>query len=270
MFALERMNKIKEMLFKKKHVEVFELSELFAVTEVTIRRDLCKLEQEGFLIRTHGGAVLNERLILKLFPSESEENSTEEKRMIGKIASEMIGESDAIYLSPGTICLEIARNIKDKKVTVVTNDLLIGYELKDSISIKVIVTGGDIMQSTSKLLGGFALRTLSGIYIDKAFIGVSGVNFDSGYTMDSHAEVMVIQEVRKISSEIFIVTDYPKFNCTAFAGLGDLTLARNVITGKQVPLEYKKYFSEHAIKLYTANAQYYELGEIDNVGPYTY
>lgn len=251
MFAIERLNKIKEILFKKKRVDVFELSELFSVTEVTIRRDLDKLEQEGFLIKTYGGAVLNEDLVQKTPALDPEDNTIEEKRMIGKIAAQMVENGEAIYLSPGTTSLEIARNIKDKKVTIVTNDLLIGYELRDSIGIKVIVTGGDLIQSTSTLVGGFALQALNGIFINKAFIGVKGVNLDSGYTVDSYEEVMVIQGVKKISSEIITVADYTKFNRTAFARLGDLTMAKKVITNKQVPSEFKKYFFEHAIKLYT-------------------
>lgn len=251
MFAIERQNKIKEMLFKEKRVDVFELSEHFSVTEVTIRRDFDKLEQEGFLIKTYGGAVLKEDLVQSSTKFESEDNVIEEKRMIGKIAAQMIESGEAIYLSPGTTCLEIARNIKDKKVTVVTNDLLIGYELRDSIGIKVIVTGGDLIQSTSTLTGGFTLQALNGIYINKAFIGVKGVNLESGYTVDSHEEAMVIQGVKKISNEIIIVADYSKFNFTAFARLGDLKLAKKVITNKQVPSEFKRYFFENAIKLYT-------------------
>jgi DeoR/GlpR family transcriptional regulator of sugar metabolism len=163
----------------------------------------------------------------------------------------MIEPGEAIYLGPGSTCLEIARNIKEKRVTVVTNDILIAYDLKGSTGIKVIVTGGDLIQSTSILVGGFALQALSGIYINKAFIGVNGINFDSGYTVDSYEEAMVIQEVKKISNEIIAVADYTKFGHTAFARLGELSMAKKVITNKQVPNEYKKYFFEHAIKLYT-------------------
>jgi DeoR family transcriptional regulator, fructose operon transcriptional repressor len=252
MFAIERQNKIKEMLFKEKRVDVFELSELFSVTEVTIRRDFDKLEQEGFLIKTYGGALLNEEVIQKTVLYDGDDSAVEEKRMIGKIAAQMMDNGEAIFLSPGTTCLEIARNIKEKKLTVVTNDLMIAYELRESKGIKVIVTGGDLIQSTSTLTGGFALQALNGIYINKAFIGVKGVNFNSGYTVDSHEEVMVIHGVQKISTEIIIVADYTKFNFTSFAKLGDLTMAKKVITNKQIPSEFKKYFFEKAIKLYTA------------------
>jgi DeoR family fructose operon transcriptional repressor len=251
MFAIERLNKIKELLYKEKRVDVVELSELFSVTEVTIRRDLDKLEQGGFLVKIYGGAVLKETIAEQSRIVDKEDETFQEKQMIGKIASEMIDNGDAIFLGPGRTCLEIARSLKDMRVTVVTNDLSIGLALKDASGIKVILTGGDLIPSTTTTVGGFALQALGGIYINKAFIGVKGAHIDSGYTVDSHEEVMIIQEVKKISSELIVVADYTKFHRTGFAKLGDLTIAKTVITNKQVPSEYKKYYFESAVKLFT-------------------
>ncbi|MCR4431545.1 MAG: DeoR/GlpR family DNA-binding transcription regulator [Tepidanaerobacteraceae bacterium] len=251
MFAIERQNKIKEILFKEKRVDVSQLSEMFDVTEVTIRRDLDKLEQEGFLIKIYGGAVLNEDILQKNVLEEAESETPEDKKMIGSIAAQMIENGEAVFLGYGTTCLEIAKKIKDKKITVVTNDLAIALELKDSLGVKVIVTGGDLVPSTSMLVGRFAHQALYGIYINKAFIGVKGVNFDSGYTLDRYEEAMFIQEVAKISKEIIIVADHTKFYKTAFAKLGDLTMAKKIITNKEIPSEFKSFFFEHAVKLYT-------------------
>lgn len=251
MFAIERLNKIKEILIKDKRVDVYELSELFSVTEVTIRRDLDKLEQTGFLVKIYGGAVLNEENDSTPAIVDPEDKFLEQKRMIGKIASQMIENGDAVYLSPGTTSLEIARNIKNKKVTVVTNDMMIGLALKESVGTKVIMTGGDLIPSSSTLVGGFALQSLTGIFINKAFIGIKGAHFDSGYTVDSYEEVMVLESVKKISNEIIVVADYSKFNTTGFAKLGDLSMSKKVITNKQVPPEYKKHYFENAVKLYT-------------------
>ncbi|OXM87491.1 DeoR/GlpR family DNA-binding transcription regulator [Paenibacillus rigui] len=253
MFALERLNKIKELVLKQKRVDVFELSEMFSVTEVTIRRDLDKLEQSGFLVKTYGGAVLNEIVAAPAaaVQAEGDAKQAEEKRMIGKIASQMVEDGEAIFLGAGSTCMEIAKNIKDKKITVLTNDLATGLELKDATGLKTIVIGGDLVPSTSMLVGGFALQMLKGIYINKAFLGVKGAQFDSGYTVSNYEEAMILQEVSKISSEIIIAADYTKFNAKGFARLGDLTMAKKVITNKQVPGEYKKYYFEQAVKLYT-------------------
>lgn len=251
MFAIERLNKIKEILFREKRIDVYELSEKFSVTEVTIRRDLDKLEQMGLLVKFYGGAMLNEEYAARSGTAAAVDAVCEEKRQIGKIAAQMVESGDAIFLGPGSTCMEIARNLQDKRVTVVTNDAAIGIELKNSAGIKVMITGGDLLPATSTLVGGFALRALQGIYINKAFIGVRGVNMDSGYTLDSHEEVSVIQSVLEISSEVIIVADYTKFNRTGFARLGGLDLAKQVITNKQLPAAYKTYYFEQAVKLYT-------------------
>ncbi|MBD0380005.1 DeoR/GlpR family DNA-binding transcription regulator [Paenibacillus sedimenti] len=252
MFAIERLNKIKELLLQQKRVDVFELSEKFSVTEVTIRRDLDKLEQTGFLVKTYGGAVLNDKLnSLPTTTADTDQKYAEEKRMIGKIAAQMVEDGEAIFLGAGSTCLEIARNIKDKKVTVLTNDLAIGLELKDASGLKTIVIGGDLVPSSTMLVGGFALQMLRGIYVNKAFIGVKGAQFDSGYTVSHYDEAMILQEVGKISSEIIIAADYSKFNLKGFARLGDLTMAKKVITNTQIPGAYKKYYFEQAVKLYT-------------------
>lgn len=250
MFAIERQNKIKEILFREKRVDVYDLSQRFAVTEVTIRRDLDKLEKEGYLIKIYGGAVLKEDYSPGNEPYVEDE-TFEEKKLIGKIASQMIENDEAIYLSPGMTCLEIAKNIKDKKLTIVTNDISIGAALKDCAGIKAIITGGDLIPSTYTLVGEFALQTMKNIFINKAFISVKGIHFESGFTVNSHEEVRVLQEIKKISNEIIIVADYTKFNHTAFARLGDITMCRKIITNKEIPSEYKAFFFENNIKLYT-------------------
>nr|MBO2493865.1 DeoR/GlpR transcriptional regulator [Clostridia bacterium]PZN09634.1 MAG: DeoR/GlpR transcriptional regulator [Caldicoprobacter oshimai] len=252
MFAIERLNKIKEILLKEKRVDVIELSQLFSVTEVTIRRDLDKLEKEGFAIKTYGGAVLNENIFQQSSSFEYEEkDNIEENKMIGKIAAEMVEDNEAIYLSPGRACFELTRHLKSKNLTVVTNDLAIAYELKNKPGLKVIVTGGTLIHSTTTLVGEFTLQTLNGIYINKAFINVKGVDFDAGYTLGSKEEIMIIEKIREISKEFIIMADYTKFNRTSFAKLGNLTMAKKIITNKQVPPEYKKFFFEKGIKLYT-------------------
>lgn len=164
MFAIERQNKIKDILLKEKRVDVYELSQRFAVTEVTIRRDLDKLEKEGYLIKIYGGAVLKEDFSPESEQPVVEDETLEEKKLIGKIASQMIENDEAIYLSPGVTCLEIAKNLKKKKLTVVTNDISIGAVLKDCAGIKTIITGGDLIPSTFTLVGEFALHHEKYVY----------------------------------------------------------------------------------------------------------
>ncbi|HHY79808.1 MAG TPA: DeoR/GlpR transcriptional regulator, partial [Thermoanaerobacter sp.] len=125
MFGEERRLKIAEIISKDKSISVSELSKLFNVSESTIRRDLHVLEEKGFIQRTHGGAILNAGTHYEPAFFEKEDVELEAKRKIGKIAASMIEEGDSIILDAGTTTLEIARNLKNMKLTVVTNSPLI-------------------------------------------------------------------------------------------------------------------------------------------------
>ena len=132
MFAPERIRIIKGLLIDKRHINVSDLSSMLNVSEVTIRRDLEKLENQDFLTRTHGGAIINNSI------ASEEENYTDiyddpyfkERVEISEIAVHMIEDNDVILLTPGLTNLCIAKKIMSKKnITVLTNDLNIASML---------------------------------------------------------------------------------------------------------------------------------------------
>jgi DeoR family fructose operon transcriptional repressor len=253
MFAIERLKKIREILLRDKHVDVSELGQIFNVSEVTIRRDLDKLEQEGILTKTYGGAILKEETEKVEIENKVDEIKIDEnhKYLIGKLAASMIEDANAVFLSPGVTCRYIAKFIKNKKLTVVTNDIMIALELKDSASVRVVLLGGDLATSSSILTGSLTLKMLEGIYLNKAFISVKGVDMHAGYTVESYEQALLLQEVMKISKEVIVVSDYKKFNTVSFARLGDLSMAAEVVTNTQIPAQYKQYYFENDIKLLT-------------------
>jgi DeoR/GlpR family transcriptional regulator of sugar metabolism len=253
MFAIERQKKIKEMLQRDKHVDVSELGKLFNVSEVTIRRDFDKLEQEGILIKTYGGAILREDSEESKPVAENDISPADDssKRQIAKNAATMIDDANAIFLSPGSTCRYIAKLIKDKRLTVVTNDIMIALELKDSLSIRTVLLGGDLVTSNCTLVGSLTLRMLDGIYLNKAFIEVNGVDMDAGYTVEGYDQALLLQHVMKISKEVIVVSDYTRFDTVSFARLGALNMAGEMITNSQIPSRYKQYYFENDIKLLT-------------------
>jgi len=254
MFAAERIRLIKKLLLENKKVDVSELSNLLSVTEVTIRRDLEKLDNENFLIRTHGGAILNEeKLAAENWPYESiKDDFFLEKSIIGKIASLMVRDNDTIILGPGITCLHIAKNISEKKnLRVVTNDINIATELaNESPNIKVVLTGGDLDPSTLQLSGTLTESILDGIYVNRSFIEVDGVHMENGYSVESIEKASVIKKIMSKSKESIAVCDYSKFNSTSFYYLCPITTFSKVISNEQVPGNYKQYFFENGIKLF--------------------
>ena len=162
MFASERIRIIKGMFSDKKHINVSDLSTMLSVSEVTIRRDLEKLETENFLTRTHGGAVINEDVTSseKEFSNSDFDPYYQQRVEISQIAAHMIEDNDVILLSPGPTNICIARKILNKKnLTVLTNDLNIASELSADTGIKVIIPGGDLDVTSMSVLGKVTLKT---------------------------------------------------------------------------------------------------------------
>ncbi|MGE5606765.1 MAG: DeoR/GlpR family DNA-binding transcription regulator [Bacteroidota bacterium] len=253
MFGAQRLQLIREMVLEQEMVDVSTLSEKLSVSEVTIRRDLDKLEKEGFITKTYGGAVLNKDFKSERNPMiQNIVDSGAEINLICKIALQMIEGDETIFLSGGPVGRQIAGCLDDqKKLMVVTNDVFIAARLFDNPKVKVVVTGGEVITSSGIMVGPCALRMLQEIYVNKAFIEVKGVDLKFGYSMESYDEIEIVRQIMNISREVIALADYSKFDTVSFTKLGDLGLFTKVVSNKEIPEEYKKYYYDNYIKLYT-------------------
>lgn len=255
MFAVERIRLIKELLTDKKHIDVSTLSSILNVSEVTIRRDLEKLEGQGFLTRTHGGAVINEHPLeeVQSYDDSLEDPLIEYRKEISEIAVQLIEDNDVILLSPGPTNLQIAKQLSSKRnVTILTNDLNIAAELSNNVGNKVILPGGDLDSNTLTLSGKLTEENIRKFYVNKAFIEVDGVSLDRGYTLQNIEKASVVKEMLSISHQKIIICTYKAFDFIAFSQLAPISIATKVITNPQIPDKYKNYFFENNIQLFTA------------------
>lgn len=249
----KRLDRIKEMLLQYKKVDVGSLVPILDVSEATIRRDLERLESEGFIRRTHGGAVLNEEN-QETFPLEIP--NFDEKQMIGQIASKLVENNEVIIIGPGTTCLQFAKNLKDKKdLTIMTNNLLVPIELGKYKNINVVLTGGSVYstEESMSMVGNFVYKTLQDIYATKAFLGASGVDLNAGFTGINPELALIWKRMSEIAKETIVLADYTKFGNRGFVKLSSLDSVHKVVTNDQIPAEYKQYFFEKGIPVYTNN-----------------
>jgi len=258
MFKAARLEKIKEILLERKQVDVQTLSSLLNVSTVTIRSDLEELEKIGFLVRMHGGALLNttdtviQKEQAKGFFVGSNVEYSKAKEEIGQIAAQFIN-SDWIFLGSGTTCYYIARALIDRQnLNVLTNNLLVAFELCKNPGANVIMTGGTLSHKTLNLGGEIFGAYLQSINISKAFISVAGIDLNSAYTVSTAGEFNVFRVIRKISKELFIVADSSKFDKVAFIKVGELDAADAIITNKGVSATYKEYYFNHDIRIFTS------------------
>src|ERR1700740_2050184 len=213
MLAEERRFQIREILVAQRTVSASDLCERLKVTAATIRRDLAALEQEGVLVRSHGGAV--SRMSSTNFQPTYDallRSESEEKRQIARAAEELILEGDTVFLEGSTTVLELARRLIHRhRLTVVTNSPSIVCELQRSPGITVLCTGGDLQKDTFYLSGEWAHRALSGIRLDKAVLGVSAIDLEYGLSTANHAEARIKKMLTRAAKIRIALADHAKF-----------------------------------------------------------
>lgn len=254
MFPAERLNRIREILTEKKQIDISQLSSLLNVTEVTIRRDLEKLESEGFLNRTHGGAVLVETASTS-FPSqifELDKETEESLKMLGELSGFLINDNDVIFLGPGMSNRFFYNALKNKhNITIVTNDILVAINIAvNAPETKIICPSGELNNGTLQLYGRIGEDVLSTLNYNVAFIDVDGITMERGYTVSSIDKVYLIQDILKSTDKAIAVCSHKKFNQSSFVPLGPLNMFSTIISNEQTPKEYKEYFFHNDIQLF--------------------
>lgn len=252
MLPIKRLEEIKRILTENKQAYVPSLAQELNVTEATIRRDLEKLENEQFLTRTHGGAVLNEQEPTEVSLFQLPETNKDIYSNIGKIAAQFIQNNQVIFLGPGVCSRFIVRNLQSKiNVTVITTDLMVAHDCAvHSPNVSVIIPGGNLNPSTLNLSGTMTFNTLESFYFDISFFDIDGITMNRGYSVSSLNTAYLIQNVFKISKKNFALCPYNRFNCEAPAIVGDINMFSSVVTNERVDSSYKEYYFQHKIQVF--------------------
>lgn len=228
MLAVERRSKIEQLIQKNKSVLVPELAKQFNVTTETIRGDLEKLERQGVLVRTYGGATLVEDINdADLGTHERDTVNFEGKQKIGRRAADMIKDGETIFLDASTSCLHLARNLKDKRsVTVITNAERVVSELCQFENIRVICTGGRLVNKNMSYEGRMVEETIRKYYYaNKFFFSCTGVTLSRGLTERSEAEAEIKKAMMDCSDSAIFLCDHKKLGrlgVPVIAGLSDI------------------------------------------------
>lgn len=213
----ERHNEILKILAKLKQASVSGLTERLKVSEVTIRKDLSLLEEQGKLLRTHGGAVLAEdRDRLRTLTMRTGKG-IKEKREIALRAREMIREDDTIYIDAGTTCYYLAEEIKKMNLRVVTSSLAVMVELSSCPEISLFSLGGSFREEAGSFIGPAAEKALKGFQIETCFLGTTGISYDGKFSSQNTIEAQLKRSVLAACRRRIILADHSKYGETAFS-----------------------------------------------------
>lgn len=254
MLANQRREKIVELIKEDGSAKVLDLSKLFAVTEVTIRQDLEKLEKDELIIRTHGGAYLKNINDQVQTLSISHQEHLDKKACIAEKCLEFIESGDTIILDSGSTTTEIAKKLKGfQNLKVITNALNIAILLGAEPGIEVIVTGGEFKPPTLSLTGQKAADFFKGLHVQKLFLATAGVSIKAGLTYPSISDIVLKKAMIDAADTTYLVADSTKIGKAAFASLGPVTAVDYIITDQLISNKDLKAFKENEIKLIIAN-----------------
>lgn len=215
-----RQAEIVELLLEREFLSVSAMARHFGVTESTIRRDLAELEDRALIQRTHGGAVPERQADA---PSDLKRTlHTAEKAAIGKAMAHRILDGQTVLLDSGTTTLEVARNLRSRQLTVVTNDLLIGMTIAKQQNAHLVFIGGELLPNVYTMWGPDSIEQLSKLpKVNVAVFGADTVN-ENGIRNTSSYELEIKRTMRAMAAEAFFVADSSKFGREALFKVFDL------------------------------------------------
>lgn len=242
----ERQSKIFEIISKMPAVTVRELSQTIEVSEVTIRKDLNLLENEGLIKRIHGGAVqmasdsIEQRVLFRY----------DEKLKIAKEAAKLIEDGETVLIEAGSTNAVLAKELAGKKkIHIITNSLYIAQMLKDKINVKVTLLGGELQGESQTFVGPLTKLCLSVVAVKKAFIGMDGFSEKLGFTCSDFLRAEVGKEMSSRAEKVIILAESSKFDNVGATPIVELSKVSTIITDKELKRDKLGIFEKNNIKV---------------------
>lgn len=235
--AVDRRHRILERVASEQTIHVGELAREFHVSEMTLRRDVRRLERDGFLRRTYGGATAHVTRSYDLSFNARALQHTREKRLIGVRALELIGDARVLYLGIGTTAEQVARYLPPRpELTIITASLPIAG-LLGTRPIKVTVLGGMVLQDELHCIGPIALRTLERFRFDLAIIGTAGLTSRWGITELTDEEAEVQRTAIGRARRVVVIADGSKVGAASSSVVATADAADVLVTDLSAPVD---------------------------------
>jgi DeoR/GlpR family transcriptional regulator of sugar metabolism len=252
MFTEERLEQILNILNKNGRVKVKELSEQFNVSEGMIRKDLQRLERDGVLQRTYGGAILNRKISKSSSITTRMKVNLSSKELISKKAFDLIEDGDMIFLESSSINFLLAKLIANstKKITLITTMSIIPPLFNDNETVILICIGGVYDNKSGGVLGSEAIKSISKYTFNKGFLGSSGVNLitNSVGTVileDGNLKELIVSN----SKEVFLLVEKEKFNVDSPYRFATINEFDAIITDSDITDEIGEKLKNLTVKL---------------------
>lgn len=247
-----RREYILELLQEHDTLAVREIAQRLHVSEMTVRRDLIKMEQEGSVYRSFGGVSFVKGLYIERPIAVRAADMPQEKRKMAMIAANMVEDGDSVFLDGGTTIYELSKYLAKKRIYIATSSIQTSMGASKGIAT-VYLSGGQVDKKYKILLGPSAQRFYRSINCKYAFVSAGGVSIDKGvteYTEEGAALKRTMLEQAEIK---VLIVDHTKFDVARLFKSADLRTFHFVITDQQPQQAYCTFFKENQIELIIAS-----------------
>jgi DeoR family fructose operon transcriptional repressor len=251
----QRRERIQEYLAVHQIVRTADLMDLLETSEATVRRDLEWLEQKGILERTHGGAILNQRVIFEQEYQQRAQHFPEEKKRIGELAASLIEDGDIVFINSGTTATQVLQHIRrDLRITVFTNNVNAALELGDP-GFHYYLTGGEFQSRSNSLAGRFALDNLNLVFANKVILGVDGISLKHGCTVPTNPEAEVVRKmIDQTKGQIIVVADHSKWGAVSNFPIATVDEVDKFVTDAGLSKSAMQELTEHSVETLIAGS----------------
>jgi len=249
MLALERHRRLLDLLNKRGSVRTAEIAKALSVTEETVRRDFEKLEAEGALMRSHGGAVRLEAIRREFPASERAGQHAKEKAQIAKAAVARIRPGQTILFDASTTAHQVAKLLPDQPLTVLTNALQTALALSGKPSIHPVVLGGNFLSSSQSCAGWSAEQMLDLFRIDTAYISCRGLDAIRGASEATEEQARLKRRIVEHAGEVCLMADDSKAGETSsffFAKPSDIDVW---LTNRAPAQPFRNALASHGVRV---------------------
>jgi DeoR/GlpR family transcriptional regulator of sugar metabolism len=248
----DRRHEIIELLVAEREASLDELAERFAVSKMTIHRDLDELEAEGLLRKIRGGATIESSGRFEADFRFRARVAAEEKRRIARRGADFVEPGMSVMVDDGSTCQMLAPFLIEKRpLSVITNNLALITELAGAGGIELIALGGTYSRKFNGFFGILAEAALRGLRADVAFLSSSSIIGSNAYHQDQ--EVLEIKGAMiAAAARRYLMVDHQKFGRTALHLLCPLDTFDGVVTSGQLAAETIASLRRDGVRLHLA------------------
>jgi DeoR family transcriptional regulator of aga operon len=244
----QRRRDILRQLYLSGYVGARQLAGALDVDVSTIRRDLDALAGEGHLERTHGGARTRPGAVDLPYAIKQQEHRPA-KRAIAAAAAALVRDGDSLIIDSGSTTYELAVELRTRaNLTIVTNDLLVAHTVVDYPSVRLLVTGGELLPATFTLFGDRAIAFVADLRVDWTFLGADAIDVEAGITNTNTLEVPMKRMILGVARNRIVVVDSSKFGLHALVRVATVDEVDRIVTDDGLAEEAAARYGEKLVR----------------------